>query len=290
VTAVLVPLFIPSPDEGVWHLGPVPLRAYALCILAGVFLAVWFSNRRWVARGGEEGQIGDLALWAVPAGLIGARVYHVISDHQLYFGEGRDPLDALKVWQGGLAIWGAIAGGVLGAWLYARREGLRLRVLADVVAPSLLLAQALGRWGNWFNQELFGRPTDRPWGLEIDADHRPPGFEEFATFHPTFLYECLWNLAAIAVILLLERRLRLGHGRVFALYVMLYCAGRAWIENLRIDTVEYDDLLGLRLNVWTSLVLFVLALGYFVLVGRRSPGREESPYVPGRERHPTSAG
>lgn len=287
--AQLAVLSIPSPDQGVWYLGPLPLRAYALCILAGVFAAVWFGNRRWVARGGEAGQIGDLALWAVPFGLVGARLYHVITDHQLYFGDGRDPLDALKVWQGGLGIWGAIAGGVLGGAIYARREGLRLRVVSDVLAPTLLLAQAMGRWGNYFNQELFGRPTERPWGLEIDPEHRPPGFEEFATFHPTFLYESLWNLAAIGAILLIERRLRLGYGRVFALYVMLYCLGRGWIENLRIDTVEYQDVLGLRLNVWTSMVLFVLALAYFVIVGRRHPGREDSVHLPGRESSTTSA-
>ena len=283
-------LSIPSPDQGVWEIGPIPLRAYALCIITGVFLAVWFGQKRWEKRGGAQGQIGDMALWAVPAGLVGARLYHVITDHQLYFGPGRDPLDALKVWQGGLAVWGAIAGGVVGAALYARREGLSLRVLADVLAPALLLAQAVGRWGNYFNQELFGRPTELPWGLEIDLAHRPTGFEQFSTFHPTFLYECLWNLAAIAAILWLERRLRLGYGRVFALYVMAYCAGRAWIENLRIDTVEYSDVLGLRLNVWTSIVLFTLALAYFVIVGRRHPGREASPYVDDRKHsgHPES--
>ncbi len=282
----MITFFIPSPEQGVWHLGPLPIRAYALCIIAGVFLAVWFGERRWVARGGLKGQIGDMALWAVPAGLIGARLYHVITDHQLYFGEGRHPVDALKVWQGGLGIWGAIAGGLVGAAIYAHREKIRLRVLADVLAPALLLAQAMGRWGNYFNQELFGRPTTQPWGLEIDVAHRPPGFEQFATFHPTFLYECLWSLAAIAVILYLERHWRLGHGRVFALYVMAYCAGRAWIENLRIDTVEYNDVLGLRLNVWTSIILFTLALAYFVIVGRRHQQREQSPYAEGRTAAP----
>lgn len=276
-------LFIPSPDQGVWHLGPLPIRAYALCILTGVFLAVWYGNKRWMARGGQPGQIADLAMWAVPAGLVGARLYHVITDNGLYFGEGRNPVDALKIWNGGLGIWGAIAGGALGAWIYCRREGIRLPVMADVLAPALLLAQAMGRWGNWFNQELFGRPTEVAWALEIDQAHRPSGFEQFATFHPTFLYECLWNLAAIGVIVLLERRLRLGRGRVFALYVMAYCAGRGWIENLRIDTVELNDVFGLRLNVWTSIILFVLALGFFVWSMLARPGREQSPYLEGRE-------
>lgn len=284
----MISFFIPSPSQGVWHLGPLPIRGYALCIIAGVFLAIWFGERRWVARGGTKGQIGDLALWAVPAGLIGARLYHVITDHDLYFGDGRHPIDVFKVWQGGLAIWGAIAGGVVGGLIYAHREKIRFRVLADTLAPALLLAQAVGRWGNYFNQELFGRPTTKPWGLEIDRAHRPPGLEQFATFHPTFLYECLWSLAAIGVILVLERRFRLGYGRVFALYVMIYCAGRAWIENLRVDTVEYNDVLGLRLNVWTSLVMFVLALGYFVVVGRRHRGREESPYAEERAGEPAS--
>lgn len=276
-------LSIPSPDQGVWEIGPLPLRAYAICILAGIFLAVWLGNRRWVARGGQAGQIADMAMWAVPAGLVGARVYHVLTDHQLYFGEGRDPLDALKIWQGGLGVWGAIAGGTLGAAIYARREGIRMPVLADVIAPTLLLAQACGRFGNYFNQELFGRPTDLPWGLEIDAAHRPAGYADFATFHPTFLYEALWNLVGMALLIWVGRRFAIGHGRIFALYVMIYCAGRGWIETLRIDTIELDDVLGLRWGTWMSILLFAGALAWFVVVGRRHPGREDSPYVEGRE-------
>lgn len=263
-------LSIPSPAEGVWYLGPVPLRAYALCIIAGVVVAVWYGDKRWVARGGKPGEVGDIAMWAVPAGIIGARVYHVITDWELYFGEGRDPLDALRIWQGGLAIWGAIAGGVLGAWIYCRIRKVRLLDLMDALAPGLLLAQIIGRWGNWFNQELFGRPTDLPWGLEIDLAHRPNGYLDFETFHPTFLYEGLWNLAAFALIVWLDRRRRLDGGRCFALYVMAYTAGRAWIENLRIDTVQYEEVLGLRLNVWTSVVLFALALAWFLFASRRA--------------------
>ncbi len=278
-------LSIPSPSEGVWHLGPFPVRAYALAIILGVVAAVWSGERRWLARGGAPGQISDIALWAVPAGLIGARAWHVATDSDLYFGAGGHPVGALEVWNGGLGIWGAIMGGLLGAWLYARRHGILLRPLADALAPSLLLAQALGRFGNYFNQELFGKPTDLPWGLEIDPVHRPSGFEQFATFHPTFLYEALWNLAAIAVILWADRRFRLGYGRVFALYVMLYTLGRSWIENLRIDPVELQDVGGLRFNVWTSIVLFVLAAAYFVVASRRHPrphSREETPFVEGR--------
>ncbi len=275
-------LSIPSPSQGVWYLGPVPIRAYALCIILGVVAAIWLGERRWAARGGTPGQIGDIALWAVPAGLVGARAYHVATDSQLYFGPGGDPLGALEIWNGGLGIWGAIAGGVLGAWLYTRRHGIRLRPLADALAPGLLLAQAIGRFGNYFNQELFGRPTDLPWGLEIAAANRPEGYTQFATFHPTFLYEALWNLAALALVVYLDRRLRLGYGRVFALYVMAYTLGRGWIEDLRIDPVELQDVGGLRFNVWMSIVLFLLAAAYFVVVGRRHRPphtREPSPYV-----------
>lgn len=292
--------FIPSPGQGVWYLGDVPIRAYALCIILGVFAAVWLGEKRWVARGGAEGEVGDIALWGVPFGLIGARAYHVATDHALYFGEGKDALDALKIWQGGLGIWGAIAGGVFGGWLACRRRGIKVLPMLDALAPSLLLAQAIGRWGNYFNQELFGRPTSKPWGLEIDADRLPAGFdpsEHFEstpyTFHPTFLYESLWNLGALGVVVYLDRKLKLGFGRAFALYVMAYCAGRGWIENLRIDTVEYSDVLGLRLNVWTSIILFALALAYFVVVGRRHPrpeSREASVYVAGRAPTAVAAG
>jgi prolipoprotein diacylglyceryl transferase len=278
-------LSIPSPSQGVWHLGGVPIRAYALCIIAGVVIAVWFGERRWIARGGRSGEVGDVALWAVPAGLIGARAYHVATDHDLYFGPGKNAWAALEVWHGGLGIWGAIAGGALGAWLACRHYGIRLLPLMDALAPSLLLAQALGRWGNYFNQELFGRPTSKPWGLEIDPAHRPPGYEKFATFHPTFLYECVWNLGAFGIVVWLDRRLRLGFGRCFALYVMAYCLGRLWIEHLRIDAIELNDVLGLRWGEWMSIGLFVAALAYFVIAGRRHPApdsREESVYVEGR--------
>ena len=279
-------LSIPSPSEGVWHLGPFPLRAYAFAIILGVIAAVWTGDRRWVARGGTRGEIGDIALWAVPAGLIGARLWHVATDHDLYFGKDGDLVGALEVWHGGLGIWGAIAGGLFGAWFYCSRHGILLRPLADALAPSLLLAQVIGRFGNYFNQELFGRPTDLPWGLEIDVAHRPTGYEQFATFHPTFLYEALWNLGAIGILLWADRRFRLGYGRVFALYVILYTLGRGWIENLRIDPVELQDVGGLRFNVWTSIVLFVLSAAYFVLASRRHrppDTREPSPYVDGRE-------
>jgi phosphatidylglycerol---prolipoprotein diacylglyceryl transferase len=275
-------LSIPSPSQGVWHLGPVPIRGYALSIIAGIIAGIWLSERRWVARGGRAGEISDLAVWGVPFGLVGGRLYHVITDHALYFGPGRHPIEALYVWRGGLGVWGAIALGSLGVAIAARRRGIRLLPVLDTMAPTVLVSQAIGRWGNWFNQELFGRPTSLPWGLEIDPQHRPPGYAAYATFQPTFLYECLWNLGAFGVVIWAERRFRLGYGRVAALYVMTYTLGRGWIEMLRIDNVELKDVGGLRFNVWTSIVLFLAALAYFVISSRRHPGRETELYDEGR--------
>ena len=281
-------LSIPSPSQGIWYLGPVPIRGYALCIILGIVVAIWIGERRWVARGGTAGEVSDLAVWAVPFGLVGGRLYHVITDWQLYFGEDRNPVTALYVWRGGLGIWGAIALGALGVVIGARRRHIRLLPMLDAIAPGVLVAQAIGRWGNWFNQELFGRPTDLPWGLEIDPLNRPEGYPLNETFHPTFLYESLWNLAAFAVLVWLDRRLRLGHGRVVALYVMLYTLGRGWIENLRIDEVQLVDVLGLRLNVWTSIVLFLAASAYFAWATRRRPGREERVYTREPEPDPSA--
>lgn len=271
VHAVL-PAFIPSPSEGVWHLGPFPLRAYALGIIIGALLAIWIGERRFVARGGRAGLIGDVAIWAIPFGIVGARVYHVCTDPELYFGAGRSAVRAFYLWEGGLGIWGAIAGGALGAWIACRREGVALSSVADALAPGLLVAQAVGRIGNYFNQELFGKPTDLPWGLEIDSVHRPAGYEQFATFHPTFLYELLWNLGAALLLVLIDRRVKLTAGRAFALYAMLYTAGRFWIEQLRIDTANHIG--PFRLNVWTSIIVFVIALAYFVWARRKQGSAE----------------
>jgi prolipoprotein diacylglyceryl transferase len=271
---------IPSPPQAIWHLGPVPLRAYALCILAGIVVAVWVGERRWRARGGRPGVIADVAVWAVPFGVVGGRLYHVVSSPDAYFGRGGDPWRALQVWQGGLGIWGAISLGALGAWIGCRRAGVRLSSYADAVAPGILLAQAVGRLGNWFNQELFGGPTDLPWGLRIDPEHRPEGFEDVETFHPTFAYEALWNSAGAALLVWADRRFRLGNGRVFWLYVVVYTAGRLWVEALRIDPAE--RVLGLRLNIWTALLVCLLGVAGFLVSARRHPGRETDPYLPGR--------
>jgi len=267
-----LPSSIPSPPEGVWHLGPIPLRAYALAILAGILVAIWLGNKRWIARGGEPGVVGDIAIWAVPFGIVGARLYHVATDWELYFAEGEDPLEALQIWDGGLGVWGAIAFGGVGAWIACRRRGIPLPPVADALAPGIVLAQAIGRWGNWFNQELFGRPTDLPWGLEIDRELRPSQFVEAETFHPTFLYESLWCIGVALVLLWADRKFRMGHGRVFALYVALYTVGRGWIESLRIDPA--NEVMGLRLNVWTSILVFAGAVTYIVVSARRRPGRE----------------
>jgi prolipoprotein diacylglyceryl transferase len=273
---------IPSPSQGVWHLGAVPIRGYALCIIAGILVAIWIGERRWITRGGRVNEVSDLALWAVPFGLVGGRLYHVLTDWKPYFGEDGNPWAALQVWRGGLGVWGAIALGAVGVAIGARIRGIRLLPILDALAPGVLVAQAIGRWGNWFNQELFGRPTDLPWALEIDAERRPLGVADQTTFHPAFLYECLWNLGAFGVLIWADRRFRLGHGRVLALYVMTYTAGRAWIENLRIDPVQLSDVGGLRFNVWTSVVLFAIAAGYFAWASRRHPGRESEVYAEGR--------
>jgi prolipoprotein diacylglyceryl transferase len=259
--------YIPSPAAGEIHLGPLPLRGYALCIIIGVFVAVWYGNKRWIARGGKPGTVADIAVWAVPFGLVGGRLYHVITDYQLYFSEGRNWVDAFKIWEGGLGIWGAVALGAVGAWIGCRRRGIPLPAWADAMAPALVIAQAIGRWGNWFNQELYGRATDLPWALRITRGEEP------GLYHPTFLYESLWCLGVAALIVWADRRFRLGHGRVFALYVAAYCVGRAWIEYMRVDDAHH--ILGLRLNVWTSIVVFVLAVVYLVLSARLRPGREE---------------
>ncbi|MDP9433740.1 MAG: prolipoprotein diacylglyceryl transferase [Actinomycetota bacterium] len=270
---------IPSPPSGVWYVGPFPLRAYALCILLGVVVAVVLGERRWVARGGERGTVTDIATFAVPAGIVGARLYHVVTSPARYLEE---PVAALYVWQGGLGIPGGVLGGALAVWFVCRRRGLSTATFGDAVAPGVALAQAVGRLGNWFNQELFGRPTDLPWGLEIDPRFRPDRYADVLTFHPTFLYELLWNVGVAVVLLWADRRFRLGHGRVFALYLALYAVGRAWIEALRID--EATLILGVRLNDWTMAIVFLGAVTFLWL--RRGRGREDSVRVAEGEQPP----
>ncbi len=273
MTPLAVVSSIPSPSHSVWHLGPVPIRAYALTILVGIFVAIWVGDRRWVARGGRPGTVHDIALWAVPFGIVGGRLYHVVTDWPTYFGpDGRGMVAALQIWNGGLGIWGAITLGGVGAWIGCQRRRIPLPPMADSLAVGVALAQAIGRWGNWFNQELFGRPTDLPWALVIDPANRPDAYTQYATFHPTFLYESIWLLMVAGVTAWADRRWRMGHGRVFALYVALYCAGRLGMETLRVDPAT--QLAGVRINVYTSIVVGVLAVGYLVISSRHRPGRE----------------
>ncbi|WP_245659898.1 prolipoprotein diacylglyceryl transferase [Nocardia gamkensis] len=273
--------YIPSPARGVWQLGPFPLRAYALCIILGIVVAIWWGERRWRARGGQPGAILDVAMFAVPFGLVGGRLYHVATDWQKYFGADGNPVDALKIYQGGLGIWGAVLLGGIGAWIGCRVYRIPLPALGDAVAPPILLAQAIGRVGNYFNQELYGRETDLPWGLEIyrrvGDDGRLDMMNGASTgvvdkiVHPTFLYELLWNVLVVVLLVYVDKRFRLGHGRLFALYVAGYCFGRFFIELMRAD--EATKIAGIRINSFTSAVVFLAAIAYFVFAtkGRETP-------------------
>jgi prolipoprotein diacylglyceryl transferase len=256
---------IPSPPGNAIDFGPLQLRAYGLAIAVGVAVAVVIAQRRWAARGGDPADISRIAVWAVLAGLLGARAYHVLTDLDRFRGRW---WHVVAVWEGGLGIPGGLLAGVLAGVVVARRRGLPAAQLLDVAAPAIPVAQAIGRLGNWFNQELFGRPTDLPWALRVDPEHRPARYADVATFHPTFLYEALWNLALAALLVAWERR----HpdeppGRLFALYVAGYALGRLWVESLRIDPATH--LLGVRVNIWTSLVAFAGAVAWLVLSGRR---------------------
>jgi prolipoprotein diacylglyceryl transferase len=268
----VAPTSIPSPSTGVVHLGPLPLRAYAFCIIVGVVLGVWIGQRRAEARGMPTGTVGDMAVWAVPAGLVGARLYHVVTSPGAYFGAGGNPVAALYVWRGGLGIWGGVAAGALAAYAWTRRHGVDFLRLADACAPGIAVAQAVGRIGNYFNQELFGGPTSLPWGLRIDPDRigTLPGVR---TYQPTFLYELLWDLGVAGACVWAERRWRLRRGQTFALYVALYTLGRGGIESLRVDPATM--VLGLRINVWVSIAVCLAAVAVFAVLGRRDDGGQD---------------
>ena len=270
---------IPSPEHSVWFIGFFPIRAYAMCILAGIIVAVWITQRRLADRGGKPGQALDVAAWAVPFGIVGGRLYHVISSPQAYFGEGGHPLNAFKIWEGGLGIWGAVALGLFGTWIGCRRNGVRFLDYIDAAAPGLVLAQALGRWGNYFNNELYGARTDLPWGLEIHCWDQSAGAAVtcqgsstniFGTFAPTFLYESLWTLLVALALVLVDRRFSLARGQIFALYGMLYTVGRGVIEMMRTD--DANHILGLRLNVWTSVIVFAGAAFAYWRLGMQDRG------------------
>lgn len=281
---------IPSPDWSKFSIGPLTIHAYALCILLGIIVALWLTSRRWQQRGGPEGVVWDICIWAIPFGIVGGRLYHVFSSPDAYFGPDGDLSLIPQIWLGGLGIWGAVALGAVGAWIGCRRAGVRLSAFMDVAAPGLLLAQAIGRWGNWFNQELFGGPTDLPWGLEIDADNPnfPPDAVPGTLFHPTFLYESLWSLAGVALLLALDRRFRFRRGRLFWLYAAYYTTGRVWIEAMRIDDAEL--IMGVRLNVWTSIIVLIASVVIFLALGRRrdQDGDLDSVYLPDRRPQDTA--
>jgi prolipoprotein diacylglyceryl transferase len=276
--------YIPSPTTAVWNLGPLPIRAYALFIIAGIIVACVVTELRLRARGAPRNTVLDIAVWAVPFGIVGGRLYHVITTPDDYFGADGNPIEALYVWEGGLGIWGAIAGGAVGVWFACRQLKLPFRVVADTAAVGIPLAQAVGRLGNWFNNELYGtRDDDLPWGLRVyrmvdgraeTLDGAP--IQEVGLYHPTFLYELLWNVGVAILVWQVGKRYKLGGGRQFALYVMAYTVGRFWIELMRIDdtsdvpTPGAEDVVMMigpwRVNVWVSVLLFLGALAYFVRV------------------------
>lgn len=298
--AAMVPMSIPSPSWSGFDIplpwGTLRIHAYALCILAGIIVGLWLTSARWKRRGTPEGSLWDIAIWAIPFGIIGGRLYHVFSSPDAYFGPGFDGTGDLslipQIQRGGLGIWGAVILGAVGAWIGCRRAGVKLTAFLDAAAPGLLLAQAIGRLGNWFNQELFGAPTTLPWGLEIDAANAnfPPEMAAGTLFHPTFLYEMVWNIVGVAILLLLDKKFNFRWGRLFWLYAMYYTLGRVWIEALRIDDAEQISLFGIttRLNVWTSIFVFIAALAIFFILGRRGRPVPDTPYLPGREPEKTA--
>jgi prolipoprotein diacylglyceryl transferase len=264
VPEVPILLSIPSPAKGTIPLGPIDLHAYGLMLAIGILVAVRIADGRARRLGLPEGAVGEIATVVVISGVVGARFYHLFTGYS--WDEG-GLVGALKIWEGGLSIWGAVAGGAIGALVMAKRKRLDVLVLFDALAPAVAVAQAIGRWGNWFNQELFGRPTDLPWGLEIDIAKRPARYVAEETFHPTFLYESLWCLAIFAFLTWAERRFPLRRGQVFSLYVALYCIERFFMELLRVDPAS--ELFGVRFNALLSIVLAAVGFVAFVIIGRR---------------------
>lgn len=267
---------IPYPTISYIPIGSLKVHFYAILILIGITAATLIANQRLTKRGGEKWVVIDIAIMAVPFGVIGGRIFHVLTHLRDYFGSGKDPLSVLYVWEGGLAIYGALIFGAVGAYIGCRQVGIRFLSFADAVAPGILLAQAVGRLGNYFNQELFGTPTDLPWGLEVPRPNKliPAGLPDGLLYHPTFLYEMLWNLLGVAVLLLLERRLNLRWGRLFAVYLIWYSAGRFYIEGIRIDPSEI--ILGLRTNQWSAIAGMLVGFGLYLYSRRRHTGFETS--------------
>ena len=251
---------IPSPHTGIVHAGPLTIHMYGLMLLAGILACVWLTGHRWTRWGGDWDLIFRVAVWGVAFGIVGARAYHDLTSWSQVPKAWWGPL---AVWQGGLGVWGGIALGVLAGAVVVRRSGNSVRLMMDAVAPGLLLAQGIGRWGNWWNQELFGKPTTLPWALRIDPSQRPPSYAQYATFHPTFLYEFVWDVLGVLLLLSIDRRFRLRRPALFALYVSYYTAFRAYEETLRIDLGSHYYL-GFRLNFYVSLVCFAASTAFFV--------------------------
>ena len=274
---------IPSPEISFIDLGIFRIHFYALFILTGIAIATWLADIKLSKRGAPKGTMLDVALWAVPFGILGGRFFHVITHPNDYFFEGADLLATLRIWEGGLAIYGAVSLGAVGVFIATRQLGIRFWSVADAIAPGLLIAQGIGRLGNYFNQELFGLPTTLPWGLQIPSSNPayPVGLPEGLIFHPTFAYEMIWNLSGAALLLLLASRLNLQWGKVFALYLVIYSFGRIWIEAIRIDPSEI--ILGLRINIWSALIGLTLGIILFLVQSRRHPGFEPSIWLPNRE-------
>ena len=275
---------IPSPSSGTLDLGPLTVHMYGLMLLAGIAVCIWITGTRWVHRGGDWDLIFRLAVWGVAAGIVGARLYHLATSWDEVPDEWWGPF---AIWRGGLGVWGGIGLGVIVGAFIAYRAGANVPVLLDCVAPGLLAAQAIGRIGNWWNQELYGKPTDLPWALEIDPEHRPETHPFDSTFHPTFLYEAIWNLLALGILLLVERRWRPRPPSIFVLYVSLYCFGRLWIEQLRVDPAH--ELFGLRLNTFVAAAGFVIATVLFIWMQVRDRRRRRREGGTTRDRGPAMA-
>ena len=277
---------IPSPDVSYIELGPLRIHFYALFILTGIILALLLTESRLKARGVESGVALDVSFWAIPFGILGARFFHVVTHPNDYFYQGADLLAPFRIWEGGIAIYGALIFGALGAYIGARKSGIKFTSYLDAVAPGILLAQAIGRWGNYFNQELFGQPTDLPWGLEISRGNPayPSGLPDGVLFHPTFLYESIWSLIGVALLLAADKRFNLRWGRMIGLYFIYYSVGRVWVEAIRIDPSEI--ILGLRINIWSAILGIVAGIAVLAISYRKHKGIELSAYLAGREPTP----
>lgn len=291
---------IPSPpaEFSKFSIGPLTIHAYALCILTGIVVAMWMTNKRWLAKGGPAEVVWDICIWAIPFGIVGGRLYHVlVTDPEYYFGlngQSAHWSEIPQIWAGGLGIMGAISLGSLGAWIACRRAGVRLPAFLDAVAPGVLLAQAFGRWGNWFNQELFGKPTTLPWGLEIDPNsyNFPPGLPAGTLFQPTFLYESLWNVAGVVLLLALDRKFKLRRCSMFWSYLIWYGIGRIIMETMRIDAADIIVILGigLRVHMWLAIAMVIMGtIGLIYVLVKLRPQPDPGIYLPGREPQDTAS-